>query len=39
MIEFEEDGSRQVMYASCMVLKKFMPELYPEEIERDIQDI
>ena len=39
MIVFEENCSQQVLYGSDVILRKFMPELYPKEIEERVVEM
>jgi glutathione S-transferase len=37
MLLYEENGKTELLYDSSRILKRFMPELYPKEIETGIQ--
>lgn len=39
MIVFEEDGQQQIIYDSSHILQKFLPELYPTEIQSQVEDV
>lgn len=39
MILFEENGKQQVMHDSTNIIKKFMPQLYPKEIQDEVEQV
>jgi glutathione S-transferase len=39
MIVVEEHGKREVLYDSVQILKRLMPELYPQEIQAQVEEM